>query len=79
LAPAQKVAFKRGQRQQIKSIKPNVAEVALSDMPDEHALAGIVGRRLGEFTGTGNIAAADIEPVAGEPPFWNSVHTISPA
>jgi hypothetical protein len=46
-------------------------------MPDEHALAGIVGRRLGEFTGTGDVAAADIKPITGEPSFWNSVHAVA--
>ena len=61
----------------IKSIKPNVAEVALPDMPDEHPLAGIVGRWLGKFTGTGDIAAADVKPITGEPPFWNCVHAVA--
>jgi hypothetical protein len=48
-------------------------------MPDEHALAGIVGRRLGKFTGTGDVAAADVKPITGEPPFWNSVHAVAPS
>jgi hypothetical protein len=43
-------------------------------MPDEHALAAIVGRWLGKFTGARDVAAADVEPVTSEPPFWNSVH-----
>ena len=78
LAPAQRLPSKPTKCQQIKAIELNVAKATLSDMPDEHALAAIVGRWLGKFTGTGDIAAADIEPIAGEPPFWNSVHAVAP-
>jgi hypothetical protein len=73
------VPFKTAKRQQIKAVELNVAKVALSNMPDEHALTAIVGRRLGKFTGARDVAAADVEPVTREPPFWNGVHTVSPA
>jgi hypothetical protein len=63
-----------GKRQQVEAINPNVAEMTFSDMPDKHALARIVGRRLSKFAGAGNVAAADVEPIAGEPPIRNVVH-----
>jgi hypothetical protein len=78
LAASPEISFKTTECQQIKAVEPNVAKMALSNMPDEHALAAIVGRRLGEFAGTGDVAAADVEPVTGKPPFWNSVHSVAP-
>jgi hypothetical protein len=72
------VPFKTAKCQQVKAIEPNVAKVALPDMPHEHALTAIVGRWLSKFTRTGNITAADIKPVTGESRLWHSIHAVPP-
>jgi hypothetical protein len=59
------VAFEGTEAQQIETIESHIAVMALADMPGEHARTGIVCRRLSEFAWTGNVAAADVEPIAG--------------
>src|SRR5689334_6295336 len=60
----------------VQAVEPHVAVAAGSDMPREDALAGIVRRRLRERAGTGDAAAARVEPVAGDTPSWDVVHEV---
>src|SRR5690242_17061778 len=46
-------------------------------MPGEHALAVIPGWPLRELTRARDVAAADVEPVAREPPLRHCVHSAS--
>jgi len=59
------IAFEAANRQEIEPVQPNVAEMAFPDMRDEHAQACIVGGRLSKLTGAGDVATADVEPIAG--------------
>src|SRR5207247_2183818 len=68
------IAFELAQSHQTESIKPNIAVMTFPDMPDKHARAGIVGRRLGKFAGAWNVAAADVEPIADKTPFRDRAH-----
>jgi hypothetical protein len=51
--------------------------MALPDMPREHPLAGVVRRGLGKLARAGDVAAADVEPIAGETPLRDRCHRIS--
>jgi hypothetical protein len=68
------VALKSSESDQVQIVEPDLAKITLSDMPCQHALAGVVRRGLGKLTGAGDIAAADIEPVASETPFRDRCH-----
>jgi hypothetical protein len=68
------VALKGGKGEQIQIIELDLAEMPLPNMPHQHALAGVVRRGLGELTGAGDIAAANVEPVAGEAPLGDRCH-----
>jgi hypothetical protein len=69
------IAFEGTKRQQVEAIELDIPEMTIADMPSEHAGTRIVGRRLGKFAGTGNAAAADVEPITREVPFRDGVHS----
>src|SRR5262249_14396157 len=71
------IAFELPERDEVQPVELDVAELSRPHMPGEHALAMIAGRRLRKFAGAGNVTAADVEPVAGEPPLRNRVHGFS--
>jgi hypothetical protein len=62
------------QRQKVEASEWYIAELALADVPNHHAIALVAGGSLGKLTGTGDVAFADIEPVAGEMPLGNIIH-----
>lgn len=62
------------QGEQIQVIQLDLAKMTLPNMPRQHALAGVVRWGLGELTGAGDIAAANVEPVAGETPLRDLCH-----
>jgi hypothetical protein len=73
------IAFKGAQRQQIEAVELDIAKTAFANMPGEHPGTRIVGRRLSKFARTGDVAAADVEPITGEPPIGNCVHLTPPS
>ena len=68
------VALKGSKGEQIQIIQLDLAKMTVPNMPRQHALAGVVRRGLGELTGAGDIAAANVEPVAGETPLRDRCH-----
>jgi hypothetical protein len=70
------VAFELSEAHQTQSIKPNVAVMALPDMPGKHAGARIVGGCLSELARTWNVAAAYVEPIADEAPMRDAAHNL---
>jgi hypothetical protein len=68
------VALEGADGQEVEAIELDIAVMAGADMPGEHADAGIIRRRLRELAGAGNVAAADIEPVADKTPRGDAGH-----
>ena len=68
------VALKGSKGEQIQIIQLDLAKMTVPNMTRQHALAGVVRRGLGELTGAGDIAAANVEPVAGETPLRDRCH-----
>ena len=64
--------------QQIEAVEPDLTVVTLVDVPGEHALAGVFGRGLRELARAGDVAAADVEPVANKTPSRDGTHGTSP-
>src|SRR5262249_45365670 len=71
---APQIALELAERDHVQAIELDVSELAGAHVPGEHALAVIAGRRLRELAGAGDVATANVEPIAGEPPLGNSVH-----
>ncbi len=72
------IAFELAERHEVEPVEPHVAEMPLADMPCEHALAMVAGRRLRELARARDVAAADVEPVASEMPLGDSIHDPPP-
>jgi hypothetical protein len=62
------------QREEVKAAKANRTVVPLANVPRQHALACVLGRCLSKLARAGNVAAADIEPVADKAPFRDHAH-----
>jgi hypothetical protein len=71
------IAFKGSEGEQIQAVELDLAKMALPDMPREHPLAGVVRRSLGKLARAGDVAAADVEPIAGKTPLRDRCHRIS--
>src|SRR5579884_1507240 len=68
------VALEGAHGDHVQAVQDHVAVAALTDVPGQHPLAPVVGGRLGELAGAGDVAPADVEPVAGQPPLRNLRH-----
>src|SRR5512143_871736 len=73
------IAFKVTERDDVESVERNLAVGALAHVPGENAVAVAERRRLGELARTGNVALADVEPVAVELPLRDVRHRAPPS
>jgi hypothetical protein len=63
--PGPDVVLERGRQYEVQIGESNIAEMFLADAVRQHGTANIVCRRLSEYARTGDVAAANVEPVAG--------------
>ena len=71
------VALELADRQDVEVVERHVAEAALADVVGEDADAMVVRRRLGELARAGDVAAADVEPIALGVPLRDVGHRAS--
>src|SRR5262249_61209600 len=52
--------------------------MSLADLARQHPMAKVISRRLSEYAWTGDVAAANVEPVASYMPLWDFCHLFLP-